>query len=123
MKVKDALKNSLKKKMIKSTSINADDGAIMEAGDVTEKLLPDDADDEVKLTERLNEINENVEDPERRMTLEAQQKIANALRMKIDNSLPSEQKVRLNSIHSQRALSGGDEMNHFDPSLKEELMA
>ena len=71
MRVKEALKNSLKKKMIKSTSINADDGAIMEAGNVTEKLLPDDADDEIKLSERLNEINENVEDPERRMTLEA----------------------------------------------------
>jgi len=57
--------------MIKSTSINADDGAIMEAGNVTERLLGDDADDEIKLSERLNEINENVEDPERRMTLEA----------------------------------------------------
>lgn len=56
IRVKEALKNSLKKKMVVATSINADDGAIMETGNVTEKLLPDDADDEVKLSERLNEI-------------------------------------------------------------------
>lgn len=109
IRTKEALKASLKKKMMKSTSINAEDGAMIETGNVTERLLPDDADDEVKLSERLQEIEQNVEDPQRRMTLEAQTAIARALRMKLDNSMPSEKKVRLNSITSQRAMSNASE--------------
>lgn len=43
----------LKKKMKVATSINEDDGAVLESGDPTESLLGADADDETKMSERV----------------------------------------------------------------------
>lgn len=120
VRMKQALKDNLAKKMIK-TSLNDD----ME--DATESLLGADADEELRMSERLSEKAESTQGPEKRLTADAIKRVSNAVAIKYDRdrtgsnvSISDKMSRRTGSVGSVGSL---DSINKFDPKLKQQLLA
>jgi len=113
VRMKQAIKDKLAKKM-NVTSIN---------GDENESLLGDDADEEIRMTDRLIEKSESTEAPEKRLDADAIARVQSALKGTIDNkrsgsnaSISSKMSRRSGSVGSVGSINS---VNKFDPKLKQ----